>query len=42
MRTSKTLTYLLIFTVISSAVAYKLVLASYKQLEYQENSEYTE
>ena len=40
MRVSKTLVYLLIFTVVSSAIAYKLVMASYESLAHPEYSAY--
>lgn len=34
MKISKTLVYFLIFTLVSSVVAYKLVLAGYEKLDY--------
>ncbi len=34
MKISKTLVYFLIFTVVSSVVAYRLVMASYEKLQF--------
>lgn len=42
MRISKTLIYFLIFTVVSSFVAYKLVIASYDNLGYADYTMFTE